>query len=183
MIRLLSPPERLLCHALLIGLGVAFSARADEAIEVRRLHESGHTAAALARAEQVLVVKPKEPQMRFFKGVMLADSGRGADAAEVFLQLIQDFPELAEPYNNLAALYAADGEYDKARVTLQQALRADPGYVTALENLGDVHAMLANKAYAQALKLDPGRASTLLPRMALARELFTPKPPAASASK
>ena len=120
--------------------------------------------------------------MRFQKGVMLADSRRGAEASELFRLLTEDFPDLAEPYNNLAALYAADAEYDKARATLEQALRSNPGYVTAHVNLGDIYAMLANRAYVQALKLDPNQAPVLLPKMALVRELFTLKPTSAAAA-
>jgi tetratricopeptide (TPR) repeat protein len=40
----------------------------------------------------------------------------------VFTKLTDDYPELPEPYNNLAVLYAAAGQYDKARAALEMAI-------------------------------------------------------------
>ena len=68
-------------------------------------------------------------------------------------------------------LYAGAGDYAKARATLEQALRTNPGYATAHENLGDVHAALAAQSYARALKLDPGNV-TVPPKLAIVRELY-----------
>ena len=100
--------------------------------------------------------------MRFLKSVLLADSGK-RDAAEALLvQLTQEFPELAEPHNNLAALAAARADYGMARSELEDAVRLNPGYAPARENLGDVYAMLAAQAYARALRMEPQSAS--LPR-------------------
>jgi tetratricopeptide (TPR) repeat protein len=155
-------------------LSASFPAVSDEVSEVNRLHRSGQTSQALQRADQFLSAKPDDAPMRFLRGVMLADSQRGAEATDVFLKLTLDHPELAESHNNLAALHAAAGDYDKARSALEQALRANPNYATAHENLGDVYAMLASQAYSRAAKLDPGN-STLRPKIALVRELFTAK--------
>ena len=109
--------------------------------------------------------------MRFLKGVMLSDSKLDTQAIAQFQKLTEDYPDLAEPYNNLAALYAAAGDYAKARATLEQALRTNPGYATAHENLGDVHAALASQSYARALQLEPKNV-TVPPKLALVRELF-----------
>jgi len=152
---------------------IAAPSLADEVSEVNSLHRSGQTAAALQRAERYIVSRPEDAPMRFLRGVMLADSGRATEAADAFLQLTLDHPQLAEPHNNLGALQAAAGEYDKARLSLEQALRANPDYATAHENLGDVLAVLASQAYNRASRLDP-RSSTLQPKMALIRELFRP---------
>ena len=147
-------------------------ARSDELSDVQRLHYAGQTAAAMQRADQFLAAKPKDAQMRFLKGVMLSDSQLNAQAIVVFEKLSEDFPDLAEPYNNLAALHAAAGEFAKARATLEQALRTQPGYATAHENLGDVYAALANQSYARALQLDPKNV-TVAPKLALLRELYS----------
>ena len=154
--------------------GHALPVLADEASEVGRLHRAGQTAVAMQRADQFLSTRPDDAPMLFLRGVMLAESQRNAEAIEVFLKLTLDHPELAESHNNLAALHAAAGDYDKARVALEQALRANPNYATAHENLGDIHAMLASQAYARAAKLDPGNFA-LRPKIAIAQELFTPK--------
>lgn len=175
-------PILLLIAALLMAAHPGL-ASAEEADEVLRLHRSGSSAQAVQLADKILATRPKDAQMRFLKGVVLAESQRAAQAIEVFQELTQDFPELAEPYNNLATLHAASGDYDRARVALEQALRSNPGYATALENLGDVHGMLASRAYARAMTLDP--ANLRLPsKLALVRELFIAQrgaaPPAAS---
>ena len=97
----------------------------------------------------------------------------------LFRSLVDDFPDLAEPYNNLAALYAATGDYTRARITLEQAVRANPSYATAHENLGDVYAALASQSYARAQKLEPVN-SALESKLALVRELFKRTPEAAA---
>ena len=172
----------LLLHALLAMACMVTSAptRADELSEVQRLYYSGQAAGAMQRADQFLATNPKDPQMRFLKGVMLADTKRDAQAIALFQKLTEDHPDLAEPYNNLAALYAAGGDYSKARATLEQALRTNPGYATAHENLGDVYAALAAQSYTRALKLDPGNV-TVPPKLALVRELYK-RPGLASAA-
>lgn len=149
--------------------------------EVHRLHYAGQTDAALAKADAYLATKPNDAQMRFLKGVILADSQRRSEAIAIFQKLVDDYPDLAEPYNNLAALYAAGGDYTRARITLEQAVRANPGYATAHENLGDVYAALASQSYARAQKLEPAN-GTLESKLALVRELFKRKPDAAAAA-
>jgi Flp pilus assembly protein TadD len=153
--------------------GPAVAALADDLSEVNRLHHAGQTAAALERADRYLATKPKDAQMRFLKSVVLAESGRPDEATALLLQLAQDYPELAEPHNNLAALYAAAGEYGKARSELEETLRLNPGYAPAHENLGDVQVMLAGQSYARALRLEP--TSVTLPRkLGLVRQITAP---------
>ena len=149
--------------------------------EIHRLHSTGQTAAALAKADAYLASKPTDAQMRFLKGVILAESQRSDEAIAIFQKLVDDYPDLAEPYNNLAALYAAGGDYTRARITLEQAVRANPGYATAHENLGDVYAALASQSYARAQKLETTNGS-LESKLALVRELFRRKTEAAPAA-
>ena len=171
--------HRLACVLAAACLGLAAAARADDLTEVQRLYYSGQAAAAMQRADQFLATTPGDPPMRFMKGVMLTDAKRNMEAIALFQKLSDDYPDLAEPYNNLAALYAAAGDYAKARATLEQALRMNPGYATAHENLGDVYAALAAQSYARALKFDPGNTS-VPPKLAIVRELY--KRPIAAAS-
>ena len=166
----------LLCAAFAMP---ARAATAEELSEVTRLHRAGQSAAALERAERVLSAQPKDAQMRFLKSVVLVDTGRSAEAQAILQTLVQDYPELAEPHNNLAAIYAAAGDYGKSRAELEETIRLNPGYAPAHENLGDVHALLAAQSYARALRLEP--ASATLPRkLALVRQLTAissePKP-------
>ena len=152
----------------------ALPSKADDLGDVQRLLGAGQADAAMARADKHLLDNPGDPQMRFMKGVMLTDAKRGEEATAIFLRLTEDHPDLVEPYNNLAALYAAGGDYAKARSTLEQALRTNPGYATAHENLGDVYVALAAQSYARALQLAPGITSPA-PKLALMRRLLEPQ--------
>lgn len=164
----------MLCGAWLAGLlAVVPAARADELAEVQRLQAAGQTAAALQRVERAVAARPRDAQLRFVHGVLLAESGRNTEAIEVLQRLTQDYPELAEPYNNLAALYAAAGDLERAKAALEQSLRANPGFATAHENLGDVLALLASRSYARALQLDPRNAG-LPAKLATVRQMLAP---------
>ncbi|HVZ43522.1 MAG TPA: tetratricopeptide repeat protein, partial [Ramlibacter sp.] len=168
-------PHTLRSIALAAALGAAvFGAHADEYDDVNQLLKSGKLTEALAKADQYLAGKPRDPQMRFLKGVVQTESGRTGDAIATFTKITEDYPELPEPYNNLAVLYAGQGQFDKARAALEMAIRTNPSYATAHENLGDVYAKLASQAYSKALQLDAS--NTAVPtKLALIRELFSPK--------
>ena len=148
-------------------------AHADEYADVAQLVRSGKLPEALSKSEQYLATKPRDPQMRFLKGVIQRDSGKTTDAIATFSRLTEDYPELPEPYNNLAVLYAGQSQFDKARTALEMAIRTNPSYATAHENLGDVYAKLASQAYNKALQLDAGNPG-VPPKLALIRELFSP---------
>lgn len=145
---------------------------ADDYSDVTLLVRNGKLAEAQAKADQYLAAKPRDPQMRFLKGVIQRETGKTGDAIATFTKLTEDYPELPEPYNNLAVLYASQGQYDKARAALEMAIRTNPSYSTAHENLGDVYAKLASQAYNKALQLDG--TTTAQPKLALIRELFDP---------
>ncbi|MDB5761099.1 MAG: tetratricopeptide repeat protein [Herminiimonas sp.] len=140
----------------LLAVLVANPAAADEAADVSKLLRSGQYAEAIGKADAFLAQRPRDAQMRFLKGVILTEQNKSAEAVTVFTKLTEDFPDLPEPYNNLAVLYAAAGQYEKARAALDKAIRTNPAYATAYENLGDVHAKLASQAYDKALQLDSG---------------------------
>ena len=81
-------------------------------------------------------------------------------AIAVFTELTEAYPELPEPYNNLAVLYANQNNFEKARNALEMVIRTHPSYATAHENLGDIYAKMASKAYDRALELDRGNRTT-----------------------
>lgn len=163
-------PLRLLTLAAAMVFSVA---HADEYADVAQMVRAGKLPEALSKADQYLATKPRDPQMRFLKGVIQRDSGKTSDAIATFTRLTEDFPELPEPYNNLAVLYAGQSQFDKARTALEMAIRTNPSYATAHENLGDVYAKLASQAYNKALQLDASNAG-VPPKLALIRELFSP---------
>ena len=143
---------------------------AAETAEIQRLLKDGQHAQALKLIDDSLSRNPKDPQMRFRRGVALSMLDRKPEALGVFQKLVEDHPEMPAPYNNMAVIYGAQGDYDKARGALERAIRTNPAYATAYQNLGDVYAQLASQAYSKALQLDKSDA-TVPPKLALLREL------------
>jgi tetratricopeptide (TPR) repeat protein len=170
-----------LAFAATVGLA---HAQGSDYGDIQLLMRSGKQAEALAKTEQYIAEKPRDPQLRFLKGVIQTDSGKPTEAIATFTALTQDYPELPEPYNNLAALYAGQSQYDKARVALEMAVRLNPSYAVAHENLGDVYARMASQSYAKALQLDAANAQVPA-KLNLVRDIFTPKgkAPRAAAAK
>jgi len=144
-------------------------AHANDTGDIGQLLREGKLAEAQARVDRLLAARPRDPQLRLYKGVIQRETGRTNEALATFSKLSEDHPELPEPYNNMAVIYAAQGQYDKARVVLEKALRTHPSYATAHDNLADVYARLASQAYSKALQLE-GSAPTPA-RLALIRDL------------
>lgn len=147
------------------------SAFADNYDPVNQLLRDGQLQQAMVKAEAYLAQNPRDPQMRFLKALIQQDGGQRDAAIASYVALTQDYPELPEPYNNVAVLYAGRGDFEKARDALEMATRNSRGYATAHENLGDVYARLAEKSYRQALQLDAGN-TTLAPKLTLIRQLI-----------
>ena len=166
---------------LLLLASVLGSARADEYADVNQLLRSGKLAQAMTKAEQYLATKPKDAQMRFLKGVIETDAGKSTEAMATFAALSAEYPELPEPYNNQAVLLAAQGEFGKARAALEMAVRLNPNYATAHENLADVYAKLADQSYTKSLQLEPAN-KALNAKLALLRQIFPARSPGAKAS-
>jgi hypothetical protein len=143
-----------------IAMLLATPVRADEMADVSKLLKAGKVAEALSKTNEFLAKHPADPQMRFMKGVLLSEQNKSEEAIAVFTKLTEDYKDLPEPYNNLAVLYAANGQYDKARVALEKAIRTNPSYMTAYENLGDVYGKMASQAYDKALALGATNAPT-----------------------
>jgi tetratricopeptide (TPR) repeat protein len=176
-------------HVAFSKLSIAFAllfslwgsaAYANDYDDVNTLLRQGKSNEALAKADAYIAGKPRD-QMRFLRGVILTEQKKQNEAIAAFTQLTQDFPELSEPYNNLAALYAAQSKFDQARAALEQALRLNPNYATAHENLGDVYARLAAQEYVRAQQFASTNAS-VAPKLSLIRQIFNPKTEAQAAT-
>ena len=161
-------------RALAIGLAIGFAAPAfaDNLPDVQRLIKQGQYPQAMDTVDAYLSSRPKDAQGRFLKGLIYTEMNKPAEAIAVFTKLSEDYPELPEPYNNLAVLYAQQKQYDKARTALEMAIRTHPSYAIAYENLGDVYAKLASQAYDKALQLDNSNSATQN-KLALIRDLIT----------
>jgi len=159
----------LLAGALL--LCTCLGAIADDIEDANKLFKQGHQNEALEKVDGYLANKPKDAQARFLKGLILTEQGKTAEAIRIFTDLTVDYPELPEPYNNLAVLYAGQGQYEKAKQSLELAIRTHPSYATAHENLGDIYAKMASQAYDRALQLDHSNTATQT-KLAMIQELF-----------
>ncbi len=148
----------------------AAPARADDLQDASRLLKAGQREQALERVNRVLTAKSDDPQARFLKGLILTEQGNTREAVEIFTKLTQDYPNLPEPYNNLAVIYAGQGQYEKARAALEQSIRTHPSYATAYENLGDVYAKPASQEYDNALQPDSSNTGAQN-KLSLVREL------------
>ena len=131
-----------------------------DAQEVTQMLRAGRIDAANARVDAMLARNPKDAQARFLKGLVLSDQGKVADAIAAFRALSDDYPELPEPYNNLASLYAASGQLELARIALESAIAANPSYAIAHDNLGDLYVRMAAQAYDRVLQIDRNNAAT-----------------------
>lgn len=151
--------------------GLIATAHADVMVDVSALLRAGKREQAVEKMDEFIARNPTDLQMRFAKGVALTEMGKTGEATTLFQKLTDEFPDVPEPYNNLAVLYAASGQYDKARVALTAAIRTNPSYAVAHSNLGDLYAKLASQSYDKAFQLDSSEQSaktklTLLKTMA-----------------
>ena len=161
---------------LLLALGlVGLRTAADELQDANALFKQGNNAQALDKVNSYLANHPKDAKARFLLGLIYTEQNKSAEAIKVFTALTEDYPELPEPYNNLAVLYAAQGQYEKSRTALETAIRTHPSYAIAHENLGDIYAKLATQAYDKALQFDKTN-TTAQTKLELIKELFSGSP-------
>jgi tetratricopeptide (TPR) repeat protein len=129
------------------------TATADSTPGIDAAISSKNWASALTHLDARIKTNPRDVQAQFKRATVLARLDRDDDAIRAFTALTETYPELPEPYNNLAALYAKKGRYDDARVALETAVKANPSYGLAYENLGDLYLRLASESYKRAQAL------------------------------
>ena len=179
-------PLRAAVAAALFALSVGASnqsvAQNSDLQEINRLQKAGQSQQALDKVNVYLTTRPKDAVGRFIRGLAQAELGKTNDAIATFQSLTEDYPELPEPYNNLAVLYSSKGQFEKARVALELAIQTHPSYSTAHENLGDIYAKLASQAYDKALQLDKANGGVAT-KLNLVRDLFSTNPKANTAPR
>lgn len=126
------------------------SNRINGLINAGRLKEALQTVEARQAIEAMTHTPGTDVQLMFLHARVLAEMNRTPQAEAIYLQMTTRFPELPEPWNNLAALYVKRNELEQARRALEMAVMINPKYATAQANLGDVQLNLALRAYQKA---------------------------------
>ena len=174
-------PLRAAVASALLALSMAFAAQVaaqnSDLQDINQLLKAGQSQQALDKVNVYLTSKPKDAVGRFIRGLAQAELGKTSDAIATFTSLTEEYPELPEPYNNLAVLYSSKGQFEKSRVALELVIQTHPTYSTAHENLGDVYAKLASQAYDKALQLDKAN-GVVATKLNLVRDLFSTNPKA-----
>ena len=160
-------------------VAVPVLAQSSSVQRAQSLLDQGKPIEALKQLDAAVAADPGNAEARFMRGIVLVQVNRADDAIKVFEQLTKDFPKLPEPYNNLAVLYAQQGNYDAAKNALLSAISTHPSYATAHENLGDIYSTLARQAYNRALELDAENEAARV-KLAMLDRIVTPPPAGAS---
>ena len=105
-------------------------------------------------ADSVPVGSNADASVQFANARHLWQNGKLKQAAALYESLIERFPDLPDPYNNLAVIYAAQGDYKKAQEILEQGLNTHPGYAAIYENLTAIYVEMARDSYGKALQFD-----------------------------
>ena len=122
--------------------------------DVRKLLRQAKYPQALLLVNKGLANNPRDPQMRFWQAFIFEQLGQADMALQAYLDLTREYPELAEPFNNLGVIYASKGDYPNAKAALDNALRANPKYAAAHENMGDLLVNMARQSYEQSLLVE-----------------------------
>ena len=116
-----------------------------------------------------------DPELLFYKGINETNLGKKNQAIDTFRDLTERFPELPEPFNNLAVLYAEKAQYRLAKEILEQAIKTNPSYLTAHINLGDIYTKMASEAYNKALEIDKSN-NIAITKLSMITQLFNYQP-------
>jgi|TARA_B110000037_G_scaffold205913_1_gene251309 hypothetical protein len=130
---------------------------------------------ALEKIKKRLRQTPDEPRLLFYKGVTEAKLNQIDNAIKTYNGLINKYPNLPEPYNNLAVIYAERQELDLAKDTLEKAIKTNSSYSVAHINLGDIYTQMATNAYNMAFEIDKDN-KIARNKLKLITELFNYKP-------
>jgi tetratricopeptide (TPR) repeat protein len=110
---------------------------------------------ALQFVQAYLIDHPNDPQMKFWLALLLNKKGSTQESLALYREITQQYPELAEPHNNLGMLLAQQGELEEAKLEFEMALREQPDMAFAMENLSQVYLLLTEQTLKKALALNP----------------------------
>ena len=120
--------------------------------DVEKLIKARKYQDAVSQINADLKKTPRNVQLRFVKARLQIEMRQFDQAKKTLIEITQQFPELPEPYNNLAAIAANQGQWIEARDYLELALKLRPSYAIASANLGEIYIRLGAQAYEDAAK-------------------------------
>jgi tetratricopeptide (TPR) repeat protein len=143
--------------------------------EIKVLLKNGSYADAEILTNQSIVNNLNNPELLFYRGIIETNQGKKNQAIDTFRDLTERFPQLPEPFNNLAVLYAEKGQFRLAKEILEQAIKTNPSYLTAHINLGDIFTKMASEAYNKALEIDKSN-NIAITKLSMITQLFNYNP-------
>ena len=147
----------------------------DKIKEIKVLLKNGKYAHAEILINNFNENNLNDPELLFYKGINETNLGKKNKAIDTFRDLTERFPELPEPFNNLAVLYAEKAQYRLAKEILEQAIKTNPSYLTAHINLGDIYTKMASEAYNKALEIDKSN-NIAITKLSMITQLFNYQP-------
>lgn len=120
-------------------------------VELQRLIDQNSFSSATITGDQLLIEQPGNARIQFLTAYAYQMDRQTDRAKELYEKLIQEYPELPEPRNNLAMIYLNQGNSDKASQLLIDALNTNSSYSTAYNNLGRIYRGIASATYRQAV--------------------------------
>ena len=124
---------------------------------------------------------PGNPHGRLLHGILRVHEGKRDEAMGIFRQLVREFPDLFEAYNNLAVLYLDQGRLEDARGLLLAILDRQPEAI-GYRNLADIYLQLAERAHARSLELSSDNAANREGRVETGSLSALPQEPSVSAA-
>ena len=152
-------------------------AQSDKSIieEIKVLLKNGSYDDAETLTNQSIENNLNNPELLFYRGIIETNQGKKNQAIDTFRDLTERFPQLPEPFNNLAVLYAEKGQFRLAKEILEQAIKTNPSYLTAHINLGDIFTKMASEAYNKALEIDKSN-NIAITKLSMITQLFNYNP-------
>lgn len=136
--------------------------------------KSGKGAEAVEPLEQLLKMKPGDPNAQNLLGIALIQAGSPKEAIPQLLAVLRSNRNDPGTHNNLATAYVQSGDKKNAVAHFQETVRLNPNHAGAIANLGELYLEAgqfdaAEGAFKRALELQPGHA-TAQARLAQIRE-------------
>jgi len=143
--------------------------------EIKLLLKKGNYNSAETLVNTEINNNLNDPELLFYRGIIETNLGKNNKAIDTFRELTERFPELPEPFNNLAVLYAEKGQFRLSKEILEQAIKTNPSYLTAHINLGDIYTKMASEAYNKALEIDKTN-NVAITKLSMITRLFNYQP-------